>query len=287
MAAIELRDRPIVITGASSGIGRATAIACAKVGMPVVLAARRLDRLEQARTQIAGDGGRAIAVACDVACREDCERTVRACRDAFGEPYAVFANAGFGYEAPALNDEQRLRHLLEVNFFGSLHIIRPAMAAMLERGQGHVLVCSSCLSKIGLPYYSAYSMSKAMQDHFARALRLELWGSGVHVSSVHPIGTRTEFFDELSRKSEGRTLADGGSDRFMQPPERVARAIVRCLRKPRGEVWTSRAVRLALACSVACPGLTDALLARKVARRRRRLDPRTGQSPPPESALGD
>ncbi len=287
MGAIELRDRPIVITGASSGIGRATAIACAKVGMPVVLAARRLDRLEQARTQIGGDGGRAIAVACDVARREDCERTIQACRDAFGEPYAVFANAGFGYEAPALDDEQRLRHLLEVNFFGSLHIIRPALPAMLERGQGHVLVCSSCLSKIGLPYYSAYSMSKAMQDHFARALRLELWGSGVHVSSVHPIGTRTEFFDELGRRSGGRTLADGGSDRFMQPPERVARAIVRCLRKPRGEVWTSRAVRLALACSVACPGLTDALLARKVARRRQRLDPRTGRSSPPESGLGD
>lgn len=287
MPSIDLRDRPIVITGASSGIGCATAITCAKVGMPVVLAARRMDRLEQTRARIEQAGGRALAVACDVARREDCERTIQACRNAFGDPYAVFANAGFGYEASALDDEQRLRHLLEVNFFGSLHIIRPALPTMLERGSGHVLVCSSCLSKIGLPYYSAYSMSKAMQDHFARALRLELWDSGIHVSSVHPIGTRTEFFDELSRRSGGRTLADGGSDRFMQPPERVARAIVRCLRKPRGEVWTSRVVRLALAFSIACPGLTDALLARKVARRRDRLAPQTGRSPPHESPTGD
>ncbi len=248
--------------------------------MRVVLAARRLDRLEDLRNRIEHAGGKARAVACDVARTDDCKRTIEVCREAFGEPYAVFANAGFGYEAPALDDERRLRHLLEVNFFGSLNIIRPALPAMLRNEQGHVLVCSSCLSKIGLPFYSAYSMSKAMQDHFARALRLELWNSGVHVSSVHPIGTRTEFFDELSRRSGGRTLADTGSDRFMQPPERVARAVVRCLRRPRGEVWTSTGVRLALALALACPTVADALLARKLSRRRSRSDPQSDHSPP-------
>jgi short-subunit dehydrogenase len=107
-------------------------------------------------------------------------------------------------------------------------------------------------------------MSKAMQDHWARALRIELAGSGVHVSSVHPIGTTTEFFDvSAARSSTKGGLFERTPKAFMQSPERVARAVVACLKRPRGEVWTSLPTRLALAASVAAPGVTDWLLRKK------------------------
>ena len=121
-----------------------------------------------------------------------------------------------------------------------------------------------------MPYHAAYSATKAAQDHFARAMRIELEGTGVHISSVHPIGTRTELFDKSAERSGGRH-APRTPERFMQPPERVASAIVRALRRdrPPGEVWTSTAVRLAFALGVACPGLADLGL-RKISRKLRK-----------------
>lgn len=265
---VELGGRPIAITGASSGIGAAAALACARAGMPVALGARRTELLEQLASRIESEGGRAIAVACDVRIDEDCRELVRRTVDAFGSIYACFANAGYGFEAGVLDtSDEQFREILDVNAFGSLRLIRPAAAHMLERGEGHVLLCSSCLSKIGTPWYSAYSASKAFQDHIGRALRHELRERGIHVSTVHPIGTRTEFFEVSSRLSGG-AMTDGRGERWTQPPHRVADAFVDCLRRPRPEVWTSLPVRLALAASVAAPGLADRLVGWALERRR-------------------
>ena len=123
-----LKDLPIAITGASSGIGLATALKCAQAGMPVVLAARREDRLAAAVAQIKAAGGRALAVRCDVeskgACQELIDRTVKE----FGSIYAVFANAGYGIErrVDALSDED-IESMFRTNFWGTLWTIRPAL----------------------------------------------------------------------------------------------------------------------------------------------------------------
>src|SRR5207237_1833907 len=97
---MDLTGKPIAITGASSGIGRATAIACARAGMPVAVGARRADRLESLSAEIAAAGGRAIAVQMDVDKPEDCQRLIDRTIGAFGSIYAVFANAGFGLHKP-------------------------------------------------------------------------------------------------------------------------------------------------------------------------------------------
>lgn len=264
---IDLVGKPIAITGASSGIGAATALACARAGMPVTLAARRAERLRELADRIRQQGGQAIAVECDVADGAACRRVVEATVDAFGSIYAAFANAGYGYESTVADTQERvIREIFEVNFWGSLNLLRPALEWMTGADTtGHLVWCSSCLSKIGLPYLAGYCASKAAQDHFARAMRLELKGRGIHVSSVHPIGTKTELFDKLAERSGGRSrLTERTPDRFMQPPERVADAIVACLRRPRGEVWTSTTVRLGLAASVAFPGLADRILGRRI-----------------------
>lgn len=265
---VDLKGKPILITGASSGIGAATARLCAKAGMPVLLAARRVDRLEALAEELRASGAQAHPIACDVNDAAACEGAVEQCVSTFGSIYAVFANAGYGFEAPVLErSDEQFRELLETNFFGSMHVVRPASAHMLRAGQGHILFCSSCLSKIGLPFYSAYCMSKAAQDYAARALRHELRSQGVFVSSVHPTSTSTEFFDKSKAASTGMRFDLSGRKAFMHPPEKVARNVVACLRKPRGEVWTSTSLRLSLGLAVMFPGLTDRVL-RRMARKR-------------------
>jgi short-subunit dehydrogenase len=267
---IDLNDKPVVITGASSGIGRATAFSCAQAGMPVGLMARRSEQLASVKDEIERMGGRAIVVVGDVADAEASVELIEKTEEAFGDLYAAIANAGYGAEVEcstiAIED---IRQMFEVNFFGSMFLVQPAIAKFRGRGRGHAMMVSSCLSKIGLPEYGAYCASKAMQDHFCRAMRHELRGSGVFVSSVHPVGTKTEFFDEAAKKSGGGKLKlAGSSERFMQSPERVAGAMVKCLRKPRGEVWTSTLARLGFGASVMMPGVTDWVLGRMVEKRR-------------------
>lgn len=279
MPTIDLRALPIAITGASSGIGMATAFACARAGMPVALGARRLDRLESVAARIRAEGGRAIAIPCDVSRREDCIAFVDRAASELGPLYAVFANAGYGIEAGALEmTDAEWEAMFQTNFWGTLWTVRAAVEHMRRtsresnagagRPAGHVLVCSSCLSKIGTPYHGAYSATKACQDHLARALRHELQSERIHVSSVHPVQTKTEFFDHLTANSpHSRGLSTGGGNAFVQPPERVADAIVRCLRRPQGEVWTSTIVRLALAVATALPGRADRGMARVMRKR--------------------
>ena len=259
----------MVITGASSGIGAATAVACAAAGMPVGLMARRADKLEETRGRIERDGGRAIAVVGDVTDADSNLELIAKAEEAFGDLYGVIANAGYGAEVEcATMPLDEIRAMFEVNFYGAMMLVQPAIEKFRARGSGHAMMVSSCLSKIGLPKYGAYCASKATQDYFCRAMRHELRGTGVHVSSVHPVGTKTEFFDEAAKKSKGGKLKlAGSSERFMQTPEKVAGAMVKCLRKPKGEVWTSPLARIGLGAAVMMPGVTDWVLGRMVERR--------------------
>ncbi|HYE02661.1 MAG TPA: SDR family NAD(P)-dependent oxidoreductase [Phycisphaerales bacterium] len=266
---IDLRGRPIAITGASSGIGAATALACAAAGMPVALGARRLDRLESLAEQIRARGGVALAVACDVTNPNDGARLVARARETFGSLYAVYANAGYGVEGPVeLTSDADFRAILETNFYGTLNTIRPALPVLRANPgphRGHVLICSSCLAKLPIPYYSAYGASKAAQSHLGRAMDLELRGEGIRASTVHPIGTRTEFRATL--RGTGNIGAAHTPDGLMQDPALVARETVACLRRPRPEVWTGfrgRLIRVAMAAAVACPGIETPILRRMV-----------------------
>lgn len=267
MPSIDLAGKPIAITGASSGIGRATALACARAGMPVVVGARRLDRLESLVAEIRAAGGRAHAVACDVDQEADCRRLVETTVQAFGSIYAVFANAGFGLEGAVhdLTDEQ-LQGIIRTNFFGTLWTIRPALEHMRRAGAGHVLICSSCVSKLGLPLHSAYSATKAMQDHIGRAMRIELASEGVHVSTLHPIGVSSEFSERVAQKAGGERRGVRTPESMKQTPESVASLVVACLRRPKGEVWTHLPTRLGMGLLTMIPSLADWYLARRLKR---------------------
>ncbi|MGD9692504.1 MAG: SDR family NAD(P)-dependent oxidoreductase [Phycisphaerales bacterium] len=281
----ELSGLPILITGAGTGIGRATALACARAGMPVLAMGRRMEPLKalaeegaRLRDVSGAPAGRIVPYAGDVTSEEACAGAVEACRREFGGLYAAFANAGYGVER-AIHEmsDRELRDIFECNFFGTMHTLRPAIPLMKEAGRGHALICSSCVSKFTLPFYGAYSATKAAQNHIARAMRLELRPYGIHVSSVHPVGTRTEFFDVVQKRSEAAKLVSHGPDWVLQRPERVARAIVKCLRRPRAEVWTSAPVRLGMAMAMPFPGVSDRVIRKMVEERRRNYEIRNAR----------
>lgn len=258
---IDLEGKPIAIAGASSGIGKATALACAKAGMPVALGARRVDKLKELARAIEADGGRAIAIELDVSEDESARSFIEQAEGALGPMYAIFANAGFGFERSMHEtSDADMREIFEVNFFGTLRVIDAAVERFIERRAGHALICSSSIGKMPLPGYGAYCATKAAQWHVGRAMRHELKPMGIHVSTVHPIGTRTEFFEEARRRSGGGSLIENTPKAFIQPPERVARAIVACLKRPRTEVWTSLPSRLGLGLLSTFPRLGDLAL---------------------------
>lgn len=271
---IDLTGKPIAITGASSGIGAATALACVKAGMPVALAARRVDKLDALVRRIEQSGGRAFARATDVNSPAQCEAFIEETVERFGSTYAVYANAGYGQEKPVSDTTPaELRAMFETNFFGSMNVVYPALSRMLDNPgptRGHILFCSSCLAKLPVPYVGVYCATKASQNHIARAMRLELAPRGVQVSSVHPIGTRTEFFDQMAHNSGRPEPTEHTPGWMMQSADFVARCTVNCLRRPKPEVWTGvmgRLVRTGMSLANMMPQVTDFALRGMVKRR--------------------
>lgn len=264
MATKDLQGRVILITGGSSGIGAATAIACAKAGMDVALGARRVDRLEQVAQQIRNMGRRAIVQACDVTKDDDVQQLVDLTLQTYGRLDVAYANAGYGQFASILRmSDQDIRAMFETNFYGTLRVMRAAAKPMIKNAQGHLIICSSAASEISIPMFGIYAATKAAQDSVAGALRAELFRKGVDVSSVHPIGTTSEFF-----QSAGVAVtASGGLPNtpamMTQTPEQVAAAILRCIRKPRAEVWPSRMTRFGVALTTAFPGLAARIMRSK------------------------
>ncbi|MAD78267.1 MAG: hypothetical protein CMJ51_02720 [Planctomycetaceae bacterium] len=266
----DLRDKTILITGGGTGIGSATAIEAAGAGMRVMVTGRRSAPLERVVSLIRDQGGEATAHVGDVSEEGASRRMLDSMNDAFGGTDAIFANAGYGIEKPVLDaDESDVRRLFEINLLSAVDLLRNGGLDMRASGRpGHLLGCSSILGKFTLPRYGLYSATKAALTHVCRSMRVELSGTGISVSSVHPVTTRTEFFEvaaETSGVGHGPALRADGTPRhaprmFVQPPEKVARAVIRCLRRPRAEVWTTLSGRVANGVFELVPPIYDLVL---------------------------
>jgi len=260
---IDPKDRVIVIAGASSGIGAATAIECGKMGMKVVLAARRIDKLKAVADRV---GPSAISIECDVTKDEDVQRLVDQTIEKCGRLDVMFANAGYGLFAPVLETtEQEMRDIFETNFWGTIRCIQKA-APVMQRG-GHIVICSSGASEISVPFYGFYAATKAAQDSIGGALRAELTDRGIFVTTVHPVGTKTSFFDVVTEVSREAGHGLNTPAPMVQTPEHVARRIAKCLRRPRPEVWPSNGARFGVAIMTAFPRLCSIVLLKMMRRR--------------------
>jgi NADP-dependent 3-hydroxy acid dehydrogenase YdfG len=186
-------DPVFCITGASSGIGAATARAAAAAGHRVVLAARSEERIAELARELGGPD-RALAVRCDVTEWQDNERLVAAALDAFGRLDAVFANAGFGARRGWLEESpEHWRSMVLTNVLGAAYTARAAIPA-LTASRGHLLLTGSIAGHRVLPG-SLYSATKHAVVAMAEALRQDLDGTGVRVTCISPGAVDTPFFD--------------------------------------------------------------------------------------------
>jgi NADP-dependent 3-hydroxy acid dehydrogenase YdfG len=187
-------ERVFLITGASSGIGAATARAAHAAGWRLVLAARSLDRLEGLAEELGGPE-HALAVRCDVSEWEQQQEMVSKALDAFGKIDVAFANAGFGGPRGFLKDTtEHWREMVLTNVYGAALTLRATIPALTE-SQGHLLLTSSVAGRRALPG-SMYSCTKHAVTAMGEAARQDLHGSGVRVTLIEPGMTDTPFFDD-------------------------------------------------------------------------------------------
>jgi NADP-dependent 3-hydroxy acid dehydrogenase YdfG len=210
-------DRVFLITGASSGIGSATARAAAQAGYRLVLAARSIDKLEALAEELGGNE-RALAVRCDVTEWGDLEAMVAAALDRFGRLDVAFANAGFGASRGFLGDTpEHWREMVLTNVLGAAYTIRAALPALKET-QGHVLLTGSVAGRRAI-VGSLYSSTKWAISGMGESLRQDVNGTGIRVTVVEPGQVDTPFFDN---PGEGRLTADDIARAVMfavsQPP---------------------------------------------------------------------
>jgi len=210
-------ERVFLITGASSGIGAATARAAASEGWRLVLAARSIDKLEELATELGGPE-RAVAVECDVTEWADQQAGVMTSLEHFGRLDAAWANAGFGAQRSFLGDTvEHWRDMVLTNVYGAALTIRATLPALKESG-GHLLLTGSVAGRKAIPG-SLYSATKHAVHAMAENVRLELDGTGVRVTVIAPGMVDTPFFDQVPL------------DAPLQPDD-IARAVMYALSQP-------------------------------------------------------
>lgn len=219
-------DLVVAITGASAGIGAATAKALVEKGARVVLGARRKDRLERLVEDLGQD--RAVAVEVDVRVPDDCRRLVAAGVKEFGRLTGLVANAGVGAFGSILDHtDEEYAEMIDVNYGGTVWAVRAAVPALCESGGGDIIIISSVAGLRGGGSEAVYAGTKFAQLGLAGALDRELWEKNIRVTSICPSGVNTDIALRKGLKEDDPTL------KTLLQPEDVANAVVTVLGQPR------------------------------------------------------
>lgn len=228
-------SKVVLITGASSGIGRAAALAFARAGYHVAGTARRSERLKELAQEITAlpqPHGNFLAISGDVTSEPSMQQAVHETVEYFGRLDILVANAGVGQRgAVADSDWRDLETLLRTNIDGVLHSIRAAVPAMREQGGGHILTISSVAASLISPYAATYAASKAFVSSIANSMRIELAKDNIKVSDFLVGRTETEFNEKRLGEGARRT-----SKLPAMSAETVAEALVRTVQRPRNTV---------------------------------------------------
>ncbi|MEI6083388.1 MAG: SDR family oxidoreductase [Verrucomicrobiota bacterium] len=252
-----MKDKVVIITGASSGIGKETALAFARAGARVVIAARHEEPLRQLAAAHPG----LFPVAADVTSDADVARLIATTVEKFGRIDILINNAGLGMRAHVEKTKpDDARQVMEINFFGALRCLQAALPVMRRQGAGQIVNISSVLGVIATPRNSIYCASKFALRALSDALRLEVKAAGVEIITILPGYTDTPFFDHLVRYDGSARMSPFPG----QNPAHVAQAILRACRRRRREVTLSFLGILGCWAKRLVPGFVDWSLRRSV-----------------------
>jgi uncharacterized protein len=248
-----------LVTGASSGIGAATALRLAREGIPVALVARRDGRLRQLREQITAEGGRAYAIAADLRQSAERQRVLATVSDTAGPVGILVNNAGigwYGFFADMPYDD--VADVTAVNLSATVHLTSLVLPEMLRAERGAIINIGSISSNLAAPGNVVYGATKTFVAMFSAGLYRELRHTGVRVGVIHAGPVRTDFFAAAAARS-GRRVP---GERFAVPVDRVAAAVVGLLRRPRRQVYVPGWMRLTMGMETWAGWLLDRVRAR-------------------------
>jgi len=231
-----LKEKVVIVTGASSGFGEDASRIFAREGCKVVLAARRLEKLELLASEIREEGGIAFPLSADITVQSDIERLVDSTLQEYGRVDVLFNNAGFGRLdwLENLKEMEDINAMLDVNLRGLIQTTRQVLPVMLENRSGVIINMVSIAGLIASPLYSIYSATKFGVRGFSEALRREVKPFGIQVCAIYPGGAATEFSRHTGNSEFRREVKTPEFIRMTS--EYVARKVVNLAKHPRRSV---------------------------------------------------
>jgi short-subunit dehydrogenase len=265
MASFAFKDKVVIITGASSGIGRELAHQLADQGAWLVLAARNVERLQAVKTECQKRGGKAIVVPTDVAVQGRCADMVRRTVEEYGRIDALVNNAGITMWATfdEVTDLSVFEKIIQVNYMGSVYCTHYALP-YLKQSRGQIVGISSLTGKTGVPTRSGYSASKHAMVGFFDSLRIEVAPFGVSVTMIYP-GFVSSEVRARAFGPDGKPLGDSPvRETEVMTVETCARLIVEALAKRKREVVMTLRGKLGQWLKLIAPGLVDRIASQAI-----------------------
>ena len=249
------KNKVILITGASSGIGRATAIEFAKLGSNIVLVARKKDKLEKVADELKKFSISTLVCQCDVSKKDQVKEMSKTVLEKFDTVDVLVNNAGFAIYGSVYDltiDE--IESQMETNYFGMIYCIKNFLPSMISKKSGHIVNVASVAASFGLPGIASYCASKFAMLGFSEGLKHELKDTGIGITVVSPIMVRTSFFDHTSFEKMPKYSPTSLSS------ETVAKTIVKAANSPRLEIIVPSIVRGAVWMKNTFPYLINPIL---------------------------
>ena len=238
---MDFKNKTVLITGASSGIGKQTAIEFAKLGANIILVARRKEKLDELANELDKFNVTILVCQCDVSDKAQVKEMSKTVLEKFDSIDVLVNNAGFAiYGSVKDLSIDEIESQMETNYFGMMYCIKNFLPSMLDKKSGHIVNAASVAASFGLPGIASYCASKFAMLGFSEGLKHELHGTGVGITVVSPIMVRTDFFDHPSFEKMPKYSPTSLSSRT------VAKAILKAANSPRLEIIVPSVVRSAV-----------------------------------------